>query len=84
MNIFLEKKEINGDKNNENLNIINLKLKAENEQKEKKIEILSKKINELEINLRDAKNVEKVFLNENKKNLEIIEKQEKEINQLKQ
>ena len=63
--------------------MVNLKIKAENEQKEKKIEILSKKINELEINLKDSKNYEKEYFNENKKNLEIIEKQEKEIKQLK-
>jgi len=57
--MFLEQKEINEDKNNENLNLINLKIEAENEQKEKKIEILSKKINELAINLKDAKSDKK-------------------------
>ena len=54
--MFLGQNELNDDKNNENLNIIHLKIKTEIEQKEKKIEILSKKINELEINLKDSKN----------------------------
>ena len=48
LNLLLNQKQINEDENNENLNLINMKIKTENEEKENKIEI-QKKINELEI-----------------------------------
>ena len=69
---------------NEKLNLINEELKKENDNKEIQIEALSKKINDLEIDLKGVKNNEKEYFFENKKNMELVEKKEKEIKKLKE
>ena len=79
----LNQEKISENENNENLILKNSELKKENDEKEKQIEILSKKINELEIDLKGEKNDEKEYFFANKKNLEIIEQKDKEIKELK-
>ena len=81
--LALNQEKLNTDKTNENINLKNDELKQENYEKEKQIETLSKKINDLEIDLKGVKADEKEYFYKNKKNEEIIEKKDKEIKDLK-
>ena len=72
--LALNQEKLNTDKTNENINLKNDELKQENYEKEKQIEALSKKINDLEIDLKGVKADEKEYFYKNKKNEEIIEK----------
>ena len=74
----------NEDIKNENLNLMNEELKKENSEKEKQIVSLSKKINDLEIDLKGIKYNEKEYFLKNIKNKELIEQKDKEIQELKE
>ena len=84
LNLALNEEKNNKNKEYEELNKKNNELKDDNEEKEKQIETLSKKINNLEIDLKGVKHDEKEYFFENKKNKEIIEQKDKEIQELKQ
>ena len=91
LNSILNQIKSDKDKNYNNLNSeINIKnelneeLKKENIEKEKQIEVLSKKINDLEIDIKGVKSDEKEYFFQNKKNKEIIEQKNKEIKELKE
>ena len=82
LNFELNNQRLILDKKNAELKKINSELKNDNIEKEKTIENLSIKINNLEIDLKGVKNNEKEYFFKNKKNQEIIEQKEKQIQQL--
>ena len=84
LNFALNQEKTNEDFKNENLNLMNEELKKENSEKEKQIVSLSKKINDLEIDLKGIKYNEKEYFLKNIKNKELIEQKDKEIQELKE